>query len=587
MHTRTKIICTIGPSVDTVDKVIELMQAGMNAARLNFSHGTHEEHAARIQRLKEARESLGLPLAIMLDTKGPEMRTGRISEREIHLSPGHRWLLTTEEVEGDLSRITIKPHTVIEKLKIGTRVLFDDGYISSHVVDIIPEGVIVEIENGGTIKSGRGINVPDTDLGLPALTDKDIEDIRFGCSQDIDLIAASFIRSPEHVIAIKDLLASEGKSEVLVISKIESAEGVRNFDQILQVSDGIMIARGDLGVELPLSQVPRLQKMMIQKCCESGKPAVTATQMLESMIRNVRPTRAETSDVANAIYDSTALVMLSGETAVGEYPVETVKVMRSIIEETENAFDYQGFLHQYASKAYHEVPVAVTFATVKTAYSTDAKAIFVFTSSGATARLLARFRPQIPIIAMTHDIKCYHQLAFVWGVIPLYYNQAKTIEEVCAKITEYALENKFIDNGDLVIIATGSPFGYAGTTNAMIVESIGKVLVRGQSGIGEKCHANVTIVYNPESRKSYELRGKFLVTNRFNKDFIPLANEAKGIILDNASDDRESAQQLLEFAKNGKKTAIIHADAAMRILKEGGLVTIDPAKAIIYKGIEV
>ena len=325
MTIHTKIICTIGPSVNTLQKMIELIEAGMNVARLNFSHGTHSEHLQAIDNLKEARRRLKVPLAIMLDTKGPEIRIGKIKDGQLFLSSGHHWRLVREPVEGDAEKVNITPASVLDQVKEGTVILFDDGYISSHVIEITTDGVLVEIQNGGIIRSGKGVNIPNESLNLPAITETDIADIRFGCKHDIDIVAASFVRSPDHVLTIKKLLAEEKKSDILIVAKIENREGVQNFDSIVQVADGIMIARGDLGVEVPLSQVPKLQKMMIRKCYLAGKPAVTATQMLESMINNPRPTRAEASDVANAIYDSTSAVMLSGETAIGKYPLEAVQ----------------------------------------------------------------------------------------------------------------------------------------------------------------------------------------------------------------------------------------------------------------------
>lgn len=461
----------MGPACHTLDKIMELMKAGMNVARLNFSHGTHSEHLTVINYLKEARKHLNMPLAIMLDTKGPEIRLGKVKEGHIHLQAGQRWRLSKSELLGDEQQVSIFPPDVLNGLSEGTRILFDDGYISSHVVELSDEGAIVEIENGGTIRSGKGVNIPNASLNLPAVTHKDIEDIRFGCQHDIDLIAASFVRSAEHVLAIKRLLTEEKKPDILVIAKIENCEGVQNFDSIVQTADGIMIARGDLGVEVPLSHVPRLQKMMIRKSYLAGKPVVTATQMLESMINNPRPTRAETSDVANAIYDSTSAVMLSGETAIGRYPVETVHVMRSIVQEAEMDFNYRAFFDQHAPLVYHDVPSAVTLATVKTAYSSNVKAIFAFTRGGATARLLSRLRPKMPIIAMTPNPKCFNQLAFNWGVIPYLSEPCKTIDEGFEKISSFALDNQLVSYGDLVVMTAGTPFGVSGTTNIMIVES--------------------------------------------------------------------------------------------------------------------
>lgn len=581
---KTKIICTIGPSVNSLEKMMELMEAGMNVARLNFSHGTHEEHLKTIENLKEAREQLDRPLAIMLDTKGPEIRLGKIKDGHVTLKSGQNWHLLKHEIVGDENQVSIYPQDIPEQLCLGTQVLFDDGYLSSIVVEKTKEGVVVEIKNGGVIRSSKGVNIPNTHLDLPAVTAKDIHDIQFGCQHDIDIVAASFVRSAEHVLIIKKILADEKKYDVLVIAKIENSEGVQNFDNIVQAADGIMIARGDLGVEVPLSHVPRLQKMMIRKSYLAGKPVVTATQMLESMIHNPRPTRAETSDVANAIYDSTSAVMLSGETAIGLYPIATVNVMRSIIEEAETDFNYRSFFDQHAPLIYHDVPSAVTLATVKTAYSSNAKAIFAFTRAGGTARLLSRLRPKMPIIAMTGQKKTFHQLAFNWGVIPVYYPNCQTIREGFEKISSFALENHLVAYGDLVVMTAGTPFGISGTTNMMIVESIGDVLIRGQVGYGSRVHGNVVIVLSPETKAPYAVKDQLLVIAKCDESYLPLMQEAAGIILQNIN-DIASEKYAKKIALNLEKPILLRADAACDILKEGQLVTLDPEKALVYKGV--
>ncbi|MBA2369241.1 MAG: pyruvate kinase [Candidatus Protochlamydia sp.] len=582
---RTKIICTMGPACNSLEKILELMRAGMNVARLNFSHGTHAEHLATIHNLKEARQRLNIPLSIMLDTKGPEIRLGKIKEGQVTLQPGQKWRLVNHEVVGDETRASLNPANLLEDLSKGIRILFDDGYISSHVLEIVEDGVIIEIHNGGVIRSGKGVNIPNTSLNLPAVTQKDIDDIHFGCEHDIDLIAASFVRSAEHVLAIKRLLTEQKKPDTLVIAKIENSEGVQNFDSIVQAADGIMIARGDLGVEVPLSHVPRLQKMMIRKSYLAGKPVVTATQMLESMINNPRPTRAETSDVANAIYDSTSAVMLSGETAIGRYPVETVNVMRSIVEEAEADFNYRAFFDQHAPLVYHDVPSAVTLATVKTAYSSNAKAIFAFTHGGSTARLLSRLRPKMPIIAMTPNVKCYHQLAFNWGVIPYLSEAYPSLNESFEKLSAFTLEHQFVSYGDLVVMTAGTTFGYPGTTNMMIVESIGDVLVRGHVGYGKRVHGNAVIVLAPEITKPYEVKDSLLVIAKCDDSYLPLMQEATGIILQNHINDVVSEKFAKKWALQMGKPVLLRADAACHILKEGQLVTLDPEKALVYKGI--
>ncbi len=472
----TKIIATIGPTVGTYEKIRELIEAGVDVARLNFSHGTHPEHAEKIAILKRVRKELGRPLAIMLDTKGPEIRLGKIKEGALTLHPKQHWRLVPEEVEGDAERISLRPGFVLNQLKVGMHVLFADGYIAGHIISIDHSGVVVEIDNGGIINSGKNVSFPYVAIDIPSVSDKDIADIKFGCEQDVDYIAASFVRCADDVLEIKKILASYNRTDILVIAKIENHEGVENFDEIVHVADGIMVARGDLGVAVPLTHVPRLQKMMIRKSYLAGKPSVTATQMLESMITNPRPTRAEASDVANAIYDSTSAVMLSGETAVGKYPIETVKIMRSIAAEAESDFDYRTFFNTHSPLLFHDVTSAVTLATVKTAYSFNVKAIFVFTTGGSTARLLARLRPPMPILAMTSNEKCYQQMALNWGIVPILAEPSKDLVEAFSKLSQYALEKGYVKDEDIVVLTAGSPFGICGTTNMMIVETIHKAL---------------------------------------------------------------------------------------------------------------
>lgn len=586
--TRTKIICTIGPACNTYEKIIKLCEAGMDVARINFSHGTHEEHLQIIEFLKKAREELKIPLAIMLDTKGPEIRVGRIKNGEIPLKVGQLVRLRdAEDANLNDEEIPILPAFVLKLLTIGTRVLFDDGYISSQVVSADPDNVVVKINNHGVLKSGKGVNVPDVDLQLPAVTEQDIKDILFGCLHGIDVIAASFVRSADHVLVIKNLLTSEKQSHIHVIAKIENNEGIRNFDGIVQVADGIMIARGDLGVEVPLSEVPRLQKMMIRKSYLAGKPSITATQMLESMIHHSRPTRAEVSDVANAIYDSTSAVMLSGETAVGKHPFEVVRLMKSIIRDAEDDFNYRTFFDANRYVTFHDVPSAVTLATVKTAYSSNAKAIFAFTNGGATARLLSRLRPEQPIIAMTANEKCYHQLAYAWGVIPFLQGGSKTVVEAFAKLSEFALEKGLVSYGDLVVVTAGAPFGVSGTTNMMIVESIGEVLVRGGNGVGEPVYGNITHLLSPESSQPYSVRGQLLVIATCDESYFPFIHEAAGVILQNLVSDTESERFLLEATQKFNKPVLMRADTAYRVLKEGQLTTLDPQKNLVYKGVVV
>lgn len=581
---RTKIVCTIGPAVSTPEKIEELIHAGMNVARLNFSHGAHADHAASIKLLKDARKKLGVSLAIMLDTKGPEIRLGKLDGDQMLLKDGDQFFLVKEKKPGQQNAITITPPSVLDALSKEMFVLLDNGYIITHVVELGDGYAKVSVDHGGIIRSTKGVNIPGLNLDLPSMTQKDIADIKFGCEQDIDLIAASFIRTPEDVIEIKKLLEEQGKSQIQVLAKIENRQGVQNIDSIIQVADGIMIARGDLGVELPLTEVPRLQKMMIRKCFLAGKPSVTATQMLESMMVNPRPTRAEASDVANAIYDSTSAVMLSGETAVGSYPIETVKVMRAIIEESERDFNYYDFLKQGKEKLFPDVPSSVTFASIRTAYSTNARAIFAFTTTGFTARLLSRFRPEMPIIAMTPHEKVYHQLSLMWGVIPVLNVEAKTIENAYSSLCAFSLERGYAKLGDLVVITAGTTFGKAGTTNMMMIDSIGDVLVRGSEGIGESILGKIALVTGLEGIKPYIIKGKIIVITRCDANYIPFLTQAAGVILDNHVDDIESEWFLKKWATENRLPAILRAEGATAVLRSEQHVTLDPAQCVVCKG---
>lgn len=581
--TRTKIVCTIGPSVGTLEKLIELINAGMNVARLNFSHGTHQDHKRSIELLKKAREETKLPLAIMLDTKGPEIRIGKVSQDALVVRPGQRFKLVNDS--HDPSEIPIRPIEVLEAVSLGTTILFDDGYLISQVVEAAPQ-VVIEFQNAGTLKSGKGVNIPGAHLKLPAMTPEDIADLKFGCAHDIDLVAASFIRSAPHVLAIKELLSQEGKPDIQVIAKIENSQGVEHFDSIVQTADGIMVARGDLGVELDLAVVPKLQKMMIRKCFQACKPVVTATQMLESMINYPRPTRAEVSDVANAIYDSTSAVMLSGETAIGKYPIETVRRMKGIIAEAEADFNYEKFFEDNARHHYHDISSSVSLAAVKTAYSAKAKAIFAFTTTGATARLLSRLRPHMPILALTPSKKTYHQLASNWGVIPIYAPSCTNSRQAFEQTCQFALKEEIISFGDLVVVTAGSPFGKKGTTNMMMVENIGDVVVRGAKGLGAKVQGRVVILLSAEGRASKNLKNALVVLTHCDDTFLPLLKEAAGLILQNHIGDRASEEFAALVAKTFNLSVLTRADGAISSLVDDEEVTLDPKRGLVYRGFE-
>ncbi len=579
MFNRTKIICTIGPSVASFEKMLELIGAGMNVARLNFSHGTHEEHALNIANLKKARKQAGVPLALMLDTQGPEIRIGKLKDGALKLVPGQKIKLASSG--GD---VPFPYPEVLEIMRVGTKVLFDDGYIIGKVVLQAADHAMIEIENTGVLKSGKKMNIPGVIIPIPAMTEKDVEDLKFGCRHGIDFVAASFIRSSHHILAIKQLLNKEGCPGIQVIAKIESTQGVENFDSIVQAADGIMIARGDLGVEVDLAEVPKLQKWMIRKCFQACKPSITATQMLESMITNPRPTRAEASDVANAIYDYTSCIMLSGETAMGAYPIEATERMRSIAQVAEADVHYRHFFEMNSQRDYHDISSAVAAAAVKTAYGAGAKVIFAFTASGMTARLLSRLRPEMLIVAVTPSESTYHQLSLNWGVVPFLLEGWKDAKDAFASASAFALEQGLIAFGDVVVVTSGIPFGKKGTTNMMVVETIGDILVRGNKGHGPKVSGKVSLILSPEGHTEADLKGKIAVILHCDHSFLPILKHAAGVILQNYVGDTGSETYVDIVAKTFNISVMTRADGAMQLLNDGEEITLDPQRGLIYRG---
>lgn len=585
MFTRTKIICTLGPAVSDYQKILALIDAGMNVARLNMSHGGHEQHRKTIQMLKKARKEKEIPLAIMLDTKGPEVRVSEIKGEALALKKKQRLKIMRQPISGSEVAISLNPPEIVDDIPLHATVLFDDGYINSHVVSKTKEGITVEIKNNGVLRSHKGVNIPHAKLKLPAVTKRDIQDIIFGCKEGVDLLAASFIRSAEHIIEIKKILSKQNSSHILVIAKIENALGVKNFDSILQVTDGVMVARGDLGVELPIFHVPKLQKMMIRKCYQSFKPVVTATQMLESMIEHPRPTRAEVSDVANAIYDNTSAVMLSGETAIGKYPIEAVRLMKNTVVAAEKDFNYEEFFYNDVARCtFNDISSSVSLAAVKTAYASRGKALIALTASGFTARVMARFRPEMPIIAITPQETTYHQLAFSWGVIPVH-AAVDNVKQGMSKASYFALQNKILQYGDLIIVTSGSPFGIRGTTNMMLVDNIGDVLIRGMIGDGKKVHGEITLILSYDPEISYRIKNRLVVIPSCDESYEHFLEGAAGIILQNHPDDWQSEKVGKMIAHNLKIPILLRADAACTILKEGQLVTLDPLKGLVFQGI--
>ena len=469
---RTKIICTLGPAVDDVDMIRTLIRTGMDAARFNFSHGSHPEHLERLNRLKAVRDAMGRPVATILDTKGPEIRIKGFESKSITLEPGDPFTLTTEDVVGNQGWVSVTYPQLHEELCPGQEILIDDGLVAIRVERIEGTNIVCTVENGGTLSANKSINIPGVHIQLPALTEKDVADIRFGVENDFDFIAASFVRRAADVEAVRAVLHECGGDGVRIIAKIENQEGVDNLDEILEVADGIMVARGDLGVEIPAARVPILQKQMIRKGLQQGKPVITATQMLDSMMRNPRPTRAEVSDVANAVYDGTGSVMLSGETAGGKYPVEALQAMVGIVTETEGAIDYWKQFQKQRVLPASNINDAITHTCCLTAKDLDAKAILTATNSGRSARMICRFRPACHIAALTMHEKVRRQLNISWGVTPYLTGEVTSTDRIFSLATEVAVKEKLVQHGDVVVITAGIPLGKSGCTNLIKAQVI-------------------------------------------------------------------------------------------------------------------
>ena len=469
---RTKIICTLGPAVDSEDMIRTLIRTGMDAARFNFSHGSHPEHLARLNMLKAVRDAMGRPVATILDTKGPEIRIKSFETKTITLEPGDPFTLTTEDVTGNQGWVSVTYPQLHEELQPGQEILIDDGLVAIRVERIEGTNIVCTVENGGTLSANKSINIPGVHIQLPALTEKDIDDIRFGVENDFDFIAASFVRRAADVEAVRAVLHDCGGDDVKIIAKIENQEGVDNLDAILEAADGIMVARGDLGVEIPAARVPILQKQMIRKGLQQGKPVITATQMLDSMMRNPRPTRAEVSDVANAVYDGTGSVMLSGETAGGKYPVEALQAMVGIVTETEGAIDYWKQFQKQRVLPASNINDAITHTCCLTAKDLNAKAILTATNSGRSARMICRFRPACPIAALTMHEKVRRQLNISWGVTPFLTGEVTSTDRIFSLSAEVALKERLVENGDTVVITAGVPLGKSGSTNLIKAQVI-------------------------------------------------------------------------------------------------------------------
>lgn len=576
---KAKIVCTIGPASESVETLKRLLTAGMNVARLNFSHGSHEEHAARIRNIRQAGRELGVQVAILLDTKGPEIRTGVLAAEQVELVEGNTITLTTEEVPGTAERVSITYKDLYRDVEVGSTILIDDGLIGLRVEKIEGSEIICRIKNGGILKSKKGVNVPGVKINLPGITEKDSEDILFGIREGVDFIAASFVRKAADILEIREIL-EQHQAKIDIIAKIENQEGVDNVDEILTVADGLMVARGDLGVEIPAEEVPLLQKKLIQKCNELGKPVITATQMLDSMQRNPRPTRAEASDVANAILDGTDAIMLSGETAAGKYPVESVETMNRIALRAEQALNYREILYTQSSRRQVTITDAISQAVANAALDLEAAAIVTATESGHTARMVSKYRPKAPIVAVTPHEGVMRRLSLVNGVYPVLGKTASTTDEMLEISVREAVQAGYVRHGDLVVITAGVPVRESGTTNLLKIHVIGDVIAKGQ-GIGRKVVTGRVVIARSADEALQKMEdGAILVTYGTDSDMIAAFERAGAVITVEGGLTSHAAIVGL----NLNVPVIVGVERATEVLADGQLVTVDPERGHIYTG---
>lgn len=579
---KTKIVCTIGPASESIEILEELIEAGMNVARLNFSHGNFLEHDRRIENIRQAAKNKNRNVAILLDTKGPEIRTGTFINGECELEKDSIVYISMQEIEGTSERFSVTYDGLINDIEVGRKILLDDGLIELEVIGIFSEQeeIKTKVINSGIIKNHKGVNVPYVKVNLPGMTEKDRADILFGIEKDIDFIAPSFIREPQDVFQIQELLEQHDATHINIIPKIENQEGVDNIKKIIEVSDGIMVARGDLGVEILAEEVPLVQKELIEHCNLAGKPVITATQMLDSMQRNPRPTRAEASDVANAIFDGTDAVMLSGETAAGDYPIESVQTMHNIALKAETVLDNVFILKKHSKSVEMTITDAISQSVTHTAMNLDVDAIVTPTESGHTARMIAKYRPSVPIIAITFSDTIHRQLALVWGVESVIGQKAHTTDDMLDTAIDSSLPTNLIHRGSKIIITAGVPVGESGTTNLMKVHVVGDVITKGQ-GIGRRtAYGKAIVAKSADDALERVNEGDILVTVGTEKDMMPAIEKAAGLITVEGGLTSHAAVVGLSLGI----PVVVGVDDALTTITDGEEITIDGAKGDIYKG---
>lgn len=580
---KTKIVCTLGPSTSTEEKMKGLILAGMNVARFNFSHGDHAQHKKNLEMLRNICSELDIPVASLLDTKGPEIRLGLFAGGSAQLKTGDVFTLTTEEIEGTAERASISYANLPNDISVGTTILLDDGLIELKVTDIAGCEIICKVLNGGKISDRKGVNVPDVSLSMPYISQKDRDDILFGIEQGFDFIAASFCRSADDILEIRKIMDSKKCDTIRLIAKIENSEGVNNIDEILKVSDGVMIARGDMGVEIPLEEVPVLQKKLIKKAYNAGKQVITATQMLDSMMKNPRPTRAEATDVANAIYDGTSAIMLSGETAAGEYPIEAVRTMAKIARRAEQDINYKARFFNRTFDTRSDVTNAISHATCTTAHDLGASAIITVTKSGLTARMISKYRPEVPIIGCTPIPQVCRQMNMSWGVTPLMIDEQATTDELFDSAVEAAQKAGIVKSGDIVVITAGVPLGISGTTNLLKVHVVGDILVTGEGINSQKVCGNVCLARNETEALMNFKRKDILVIPKTSNNIMSILKQASAIVTEEEGLNSHAAIVGLTL----DIPVIVGAKNATDILKNSTAVTVDSQRGIVCRaGVE-
>ncbi len=578
---KTKIVCTIGPASESVDMLVNLINAGMNVCRLNFSHGDYEEHGARIKNIREAVKITGKRVAILLDTKGPEIRTNDMENGAITMKIGDSVRISMTEVLGTNEKFSITYPELINDVNVGSHILLDDGLIDLEVTDIDRDAneIVTVVKNEGVLKNKKGVNVPGVSVNLPGITEKDANDIRFGIGQGIDFIAASFVRRASDVLEITKILEEENATHIQIIPKIENQEGIDNIDEILKVSDGLMVARGDMGVEIPTEDVPVVQKALIKKCNALGKPVITATQMLDSMQRNPRPTRAEANDVANAICDGTDAVMLSGETAAGDYPLEAVQTMARIAVRTEETLVNQD---SFALKLYSKTDMteAIGQSVGHTARNLGIQTIVAATESGHTARMISKYRPKAHIVAITFSEQKARSLSLSWGVYATVADKPSSTDEMFNLASKVSQEEGYASEGDLIIITAGVPVGEKGTTNLMKIQMIGSKLVQGQ-GVGEEAIiAKAVVAGTAEEAVAKATEGAILVTKTTDKEYMPAIEKASALVVEEGGLTSHAA--VVAIAQN--IPVIVGAADATSLINNDEVITVDPRRGIVYRG---